>query len=269
MLKRIIQNKKLIMLYLGIILGVIVAAHFFILGINKAKIAEISYNTIKTQVQAETSRISTLGILKQNLLDVEKQWEEVKQPYLFDPEGGSFYNELGTLANKYKIKDISITPHALQKNFYMGHLRALPYDLVIKGSFPNVFNLLSGLEMLNTPAEIKPISIQQQDDGSVLVKTTVFLYSLNPPENKKYVNGESGRYDPFFNPDIQKTLQQQNSANIQNNQSQQDNSNNISQQNNIGTTATQQNNDTSTNTLQAGNNRVIPPYNNSTNTTNK
>lgn len=273
MLKKIVQNRKLILTYLAVLLGIITAAYFFILGINKVKTAEISYNAVKTQVQAETVKASVLASVKQELSNLKKEWEEVKQPYVFDPEGGIFYNQLGILANKYKIKDISITPHSLQEGFYMGHLRAHPYELVIKGPFPSVFNLLSGIERLNIPAEIKPIFIQQQDDGTVLVKTTVFLYSLNPPEKKEYVNGQSGRYDPFFNPDIQKVLQEQNSKNVQNSQSQQNNLNNISQSNNSTSGSFQQNssseqissqqNSPVSNTQQIDNhsNQTIPPYN--------
>jgi len=274
MLKKIIQNKKLILVYLGALLGIMTAAHFFILGINKVKTAEINYNTVKTQVQAEAVRVSVLASAKQELSNLKKEWEEVKQLYVFDTEGGSFYNQLGILANKYKIKDISITPYPLQEGFYMGHLRALPYELVIKGPFPSVFNLLFGLERLNTPAEIKPISIQQQDDGTVLVKATVFLYSLNPPEKREYVNGQSGRYDPFFNPDIRKVLQQQqSSANMQNNQSQQNNLNNASQSNNStsgslqqnsssGQTSSQQNSPVpGTQQTNSNSSQTIPPYN--------
>jgi hypothetical protein len=277
MFKKIIPNKKVMAVYLGTVLGLMIAAHFFIPGINKVKTAEISYNAIKSQVQAETVRASVLTSAKHELLNLQKQWEMVKQPYIFDPEGGNFYNQLGILADKYKIKDISIIPHPIQERFFMGHLRVLPYDLTIKGSFPNVFNLLSGLEKLDTPAEIKPISIQQQDDGTVLVKTTVFLYSLNPPEQKEYVNGQSGRYDPFFNPDIQKILQQQqNSTNTQNNQSQNNSLNNISQSNDNTSNNSRQNgsNEQSssqqsnaapvTSTQQTGNSQTIPPYNSTT-----
>lgn len=267
MFEKMIQNKKLILIYLGILLGIVTAAHFFILGLNKVEMAETSYNAVKTQVQAELQKASVLTSAKQEFERLKEEWEVVKQLYIFDPEGGNFYNQLGILADKYKIRDVSITPHPLQQGFYMGHLRALPYELVIKGPFPSVFNLLSGLERLDTPAEIKPISIQQQDDGTVLVKATVFLYSLNPPEKRVYVNGQSGRYDPFFNPDIKKILQEQSSTNTPNNQSHQSSSNadnsasgGLPQNSSSGQTSQQQSSSPSGTQQTNNSSQTVPPY---------
>ncbi|UZQ81880.1 hypothetical protein [Thermoanaerobacter sp. RKWS2] len=72
MLKKIVQNRKLILTYLAVLLGIITAAYFFILGINKVKTAEISYNAVKTQVQAETVKASVLASVKQELSNLKR-----------------------------------------------------------------------------------------------------------------------------------------------------------------------------------------------------
>ncbi|SHF42743.1 hypothetical protein SAMN02746089_01891 [Caldanaerobius fijiensis DSM 17918] len=263
MIKDVLKDKKRLVLYAVAAAGAVVMLYLFSSGMNRLKTAEANYNSVKAQVQAQMARASVLVSAKNELANVKKQWDSIKQPYVINAEGGSFYDELGTLAEKYKIKDISITPQPVQNGFHNGHLRAVPYELEIKGPFPNVFNLMAGLEKLKTPAEIKPISIQQQDSGMVSVKATVFLYSLNPPEIKEFVNGVSGRYDPFFNPEIQKAVQKSEQANGTQVSAQ---TNNVTNTQTNNTTNMQTNSTVSTQTNNAVNaqTNTVPPNNGQT-----
>lgn len=131
-----------------------------------------------------------------------EKWKEVKQFLWYSAEDGITIKDFEDAALKNGVKLLSIEPQPAVEKFYKDHLRAVIVKATLYGDFPSIFNTITDIENLVTPGEVRQIKIEglqeQTGIGNIEAEVEIVLYSLNPPEIHREIEGESGRFDPFF-----------------------------------------------------------------------
>ncbi|MGB9782616.1 MAG: hypothetical protein ACPLXA_06590 [Moorellaceae bacterium] len=178
----------------------VVTGTIFFQGMQRLNSARTAYDQAKTTME-QNAAAASLASLRSQLAAVKQRWDEVKMGYAASVDGGAFFDLVGRLARENGIKEISLTNAGEDNAFYRGHLHARYYTMKVKGPFPAVYRVLSGIETSGVPTEIKPVTIKAGGDV-VDVEAAVVLYSLDPPEWQNRVSSPSGVYDPFFDPEM-------------------------------------------------------------------
>jgi len=186
-----------------IVLALTVSALIFRSGWDKLSLAQSSYEQATQEAERRSREAERIPAMKNQLAALEKEWDEQQKEYAVGVDGGLFFKILDELARLNNINDIDIKPCGSVDNFHQNHLHARVYDLTIRGPFyPGIYNLLKGLENTNIPIEIKPVTFNSEGE-EVVTNITVALYSTNPPADYIYVEGDTGRNDPFYHQGIQ------------------------------------------------------------------
>lgn len=133
---------------------------------------------------------------------VKRAWDEEKKGLWRSAESGITIKDIEDAVTKGGAKLLSVEPGSAVVGTFRGHLRAVPVKVGMRGTYPAVLAAVSSLEQLANPGEVRQFRItsdqKSETPGEVEADVDLVLYSLNPPEAKGKVPGNSGRYDPFF-----------------------------------------------------------------------
>lgn len=150
------------------------------------------------------SEAASLPREARELEQTKREWNEEKKGLWRSAETGITIKDIEDAVVKSGAKLISVEPGGSVVGAFRGHLRAVPVKVGMKGTYPAVLAAVSSLEQLANPGEARQFRITSVKDseapvpGEVEANVDLVLYSLNPPEAKEKVSGNSGRYDPFF-----------------------------------------------------------------------
>jgi Tfp pilus assembly protein PilO len=176
----------------------------FVMGFGVVKVLDKRTELLEAHdkyIKAQ-SEASMLKKEEKELEAAVEKWKEVKQFLWYSAEDGITIKDFEDAALKNGVKLLSIEPQPAVEKFYKNHLRAVIIKAAFYGDFPSVFDTITEIENLVTPGEIRQIKIEvlqeQTGIGNIEAEVEIVLYSLNPPEIHRKIEGESGRFDPFF-----------------------------------------------------------------------
>lgn len=164
-----------------------------------ARAALLAARDAYVQAQAEAASVPKE---EKNLQQALQKWDEKKKFLWRSAETGVMFKDFEDAAKSSGAQLLSVEPGKPVEKFYRGHLKAVPVKVSLRGTFPGVLAAVSAVERLASPGEVRQIQVKAlpQNDvpGVVEADAEAVFYSLDPPETRGKVPGESGRYDPFF-----------------------------------------------------------------------
>lgn len=148
------------------------------------------------------SEVASLPGEMRGLRQAKERWNEEKEGLWRSAETGITLKDIEDAVTNGGAKLLSVEPGSAVTGAFRGHLRAVPVKVGMRGTYPAVLAAVSSLEQLANPGEVRQFRItsdqKSETPGEVEADVDLVLYSLNPPEAKGKVPGNSGRYDPFF-----------------------------------------------------------------------
>jgi Tfp pilus assembly protein PilO len=172
---------------------------FGVVRVLDARTALLAAHDRYVKAQAEAASVPKEERDLQRALQV---WEEKKKFLWRSAETGVMLKDFEDAARAGGVQLLSVEPGKPVENFYRGHLRAVPVKASFRGTFPGVLAAVAAVERLASPGEVRQFQVktvqQSEVPGTVEAEVEAVFYSLNPPEVRGKVPGQSGRYDPFF-----------------------------------------------------------------------
>lgn len=172
---------------------------FGVMRVLDARTALLVAHDSCVKAQAEAASVPKEERELQRVLQL---WEEKKKFLWRSAETGITIKDFEDAAKAGGVQLLSVEPGESVENFYRGHLKAVPVKASFRGTFPGVLTAVAAVEKLASPGEVRQFQVktipQTEVPGTVEAEVEAVLYSLNPPEVREKVSGETGRYDPFF-----------------------------------------------------------------------
>ncbi|NHM28142.1 type II secretion system protein M [Desulfofundulus sp. TPOSR] len=196
------DREKKLMVALATVLVVALSAALLWHGVKTASEARKDLSNARDNLRAARAEAASLPAEKERLEEVRFRWETAKTKLWRDAETGITLKDVEDAARSPGAQLLYFEPEKRVEAFYRNHLRALPVKVKLSGTFPAVLAAVEKIERLANPGEVRAVKIEaaekEEVPGSVEADITLVLYSLNPPETRERVPGESGKYDPFF-----------------------------------------------------------------------
>lgn len=145
------------------------------------------YLELRSQLEAESQKLSQLNQQIENLPGIEKKKEEALREFydLLEDLHISFDDETSfLLAVKPPQANLRITGFRPLEEEKQEALSFRPYEIGVSGEYGALVNYLAYLENLNALTEVKEIKINsdEKDEGTVKASLVVRLYKLGLEE---------------------------------------------------------------------------------------
>ncbi|MGB9887081.1 MAG: type 4a pilus biogenesis protein PilO [Moorellales bacterium] len=148
------------------------------------------------------ARAAALPGEDRRLAAAREAWAQAKKKLWRSAESGVMLKDLEDAAGQAGARLVRVEPGQPVEKFWRGHLRAVPVKLSLEGTYPQVLAAVAAVERLASPGEVRQFEIRAVEEaevpGTVRADIEAVFYSLNPPEVRAGVPGNSGRYDPFL-----------------------------------------------------------------------
>ena len=131
----------------------------------------------------------------------KEKWEAVNKAFATEMRDGLFLVNFGLKLNEQRVGLVSFIPkEIIDQKIYL----VLPIEIVLRGDYLNVIELLDFLENQSNLTEINNLTIVQDDeypDGRVQAEMVLLIYSQRSPQGKLALTGiqnwHTGRANPF------------------------------------------------------------------------
>lgn len=201
MWRRLSERTRRLLLLLGAV-AALAGFWSYVLDPQIAALAEIGGRAaaVQREMAAAETLIAGMSAQREALARAEAELAHLRDRFAADPGDGSLVVEIGLRAAGDGVEVTRFKPLAAAEKTY---LRAVPFEVGVRGGYPAVLTYLESLQNLPNAGEIRGLSMQAERDqpGAVGAEVLLVVYADPAPGEPfgavRQVDGDTGREDAF------------------------------------------------------------------------